>query len=252
MVQIVRVYYWKSVANFGDQLNPLLLRRFPRLLTEWSEPDDAELVLCGSVIDRLPRDWTGVIAGSGKLHEYTKVPPEARILALRGPLSAKGVKGDFALGDPGLLADELIQREDKQYDLGIVPHWTDKALEFDKRFLRYNPRIIRVADDPLEVIREIGRCKKIVSSSLHGIILADAFNIPRRIEIAPRMLTHPHQEGGLFKWHDYSESIGMTLEIGLTQQASPFNISQRQHELYDVLRELRVVFNSGTTTKSQT
>jgi pyruvyltransferase len=242
--QTVKVYYWKSVPNFGDLINPYILKRFTRLEAEWAEPVDAELVICGSVIDRLGTDWTGVIAGAGKLHEHTRVPP-ATILALRGPLTANGIKGDFALGDPGLLANELVKPEDKRYDLGIVSHWTDKSLEFNPTFTKYNPHIIRVGDDPLEVIREIGRCKKIVSSSLHGIILADAFGIPRRIEIAPRMTSHPHQEGGLFKWHDYSESIGMKLEIGLTQSAPVFNVSQRQHELYDALRRLRVVFRNG-------
>lgn len=240
---MVKVYYWTSRPNFGDALSSLLLQKFSHLSSEWTEPNDAQLVVVGSVLDRLPKDWNGVIAGAGKLHERTDVTfPNARILALRGPLTAKGVKGNFALGDPGLLADELVQDEDKRYDLGIVPHWTDTALENNPLFKRYNPRIIKVNGDPLEVIREIGRCKKIVSSSLHGIILADAFGIPRRIEIAPRMLTHQHQEGGLFKWHDYSASLDMKLEIGLTQEVDRNIITERQYELFDVLEEVKRIF----------
>lgn len=238
---LVKVYYWKSKPNFGDLLNPLLLKRFALLDTEWSEPQDAELVAVGSVLDRLPKGWAGTVAGAGKLHENTVLDLRGKVLAVRGPLTAKGLK-NVALGDPGLLADELVKREDKRYELGIVPHWTDATLEFNKLFLRYNPRIIRVGDDPLEVIREIGRCKKIVSSSLHGIILADAFGIPRRIELAPRMLTHPHQEGGIFKWKDYSASLNMPLEIGVTKTPSSLMVSERQHELYDVFRQLRRMF----------
>lgn len=197
----------------------------------------------GSVLEQFTPEWSGVIAGAGKLHEKTKLEfDKANILALRGPLTAKGLKGSFVLGDPALLADELVKREDKEYNLGIIPHWTDTSLEFDTRFAKYNPKIIRVGHDPLEVIREIGRCKKIVSSSLHGIILADAFNIPRRIEISPRMISHAHQEGGLFKWQDYCSSLGMRLEIGVTQQVSPFIISEKQHELYDVFREVKQIF----------
>lgn len=199
--------------------------------------------MAGSVIDRLPSDWNGIIAGAGKLHEKTKVPSNAKILALRGPLTAKGVKGNYILADPGLLADELVPLPNQEYNLGIVAHWTDKELATDKRFLKYDPLIINVADDPLEVITQIGKCKKIISSSLHGIILADAFGIPRRIEIAPRMLTHKHQEGGLFKWHDYSASIGMGLRIGVTQEAGSNTIMEKQHALFDVFEEIEETFS---------
>jgi hypothetical protein len=241
---VVKTYYWKGRPNFGDLLTPYLLKKFSKLSSEWFEPKDSQLVMIGSILEHLPEDWNGVIAGAGKLHEKTNLKfPNAKILAVRGPLTAKGLKGNFALGDPALLADELVSREDKQYDLGIIPHWTDKALENNKIFTRYNPKIIRVQDDPIEVIKDIGRCKKIVSSSLHGIILADAFNIPRRIEIAPRMLTHAHQEGGLFKWQDYSASLNLKLEIGLTQEVDRNTIIERQHELWDVFQEIRDIFN---------
>lgn len=240
---MVKVYYWKSRPNFGDLLNPLLLAKFTRLSSEWAEPEDSQLVMVGSTLDRLPEDWAGVIAGAGKLHEKTKVKfPNARILAVRGPLTARGLKGNIVLGDPALLADELVPREDKRYDLGIVPHWTDKTLEHDPRFTKYNPKIIRVSDDPLEVIREIGYCKKIVSSSLHGIILADAFGIPRRIEIAPRLLSHPHQEGGIFKWLDYSASLNTKFEVGLTQEIDRNIVLERQFELFDVFEEVKEIF----------
>lgn len=236
----MRIYYWNAKKNFGDLLGSLLLKRFSRLDTEWSEPQNAEIVVVGSILEHLPEDWDGIIVGAGKLHEKTKVNfPNAKILALRGPLTAKGLKGDFILADAGLLADELVPLQDKEYDLGLVPHWTDKTLEHNPIFKRYNPKIIRVEDDPLKVIAEIGKCKKIVSSSLHGIILADAFNIPRRIEISPRMLSHPHQEGGLFKWEDYSASLNMKLEIGVTQEIDHNLIIEKQHELFDAFETIK-------------
>lgn len=238
------VYYWKGKKNFGDLLSDLLIKRFTGLPTNWVEPAKAELVMVGSIIEHLPKDWSGVIAGVGKLHEKTIIDlPNAKILGVRGPLTAKGLKGNITLGDPALLADELIPLEDKIYNLGIVPHWTDTTLEHDPRFKKYEPKIIRVNDDPLQVIKEISQCKKIISSSLHGIIIADAFGIPRRIEIPPRALSHPHQEGGLFKWLDYSESIGMELKIGLTQEANRHIIIEKQHELFDVFEEIKRIFS---------
>jgi pyruvyltransferase len=246
VVKLVRVYYWKGRPNFGDALTSLILKRFAHLNSEWAEPSKAELVVVGSVLEQLPENWSGIIAGAGKLHEKTKLSlPNASILAVRGPLTAKELKGNFVLADPGLLADELVKIEDKEYNLGIIPHWTDTILEKDSRFTKYNPKIIRVKDDPLEVITDIGKCKKIVSSSLHGIILADAFGIPRRIEISPRALSHAHQEGGLFKWLDYSASIRTKFEIGLTQEVDRNIIAEKQYELFDVFEELSRVFKKN-------
>ncbi len=239
----MKIYYWKGKKNFGDLLTSLLLDKFTGLPSNWVEPDKAELVMTGSILEHLPADWGGVIAGAGKLHEGSKILfPNAKILAVRGPLTARSLKGDFIWADPGLLADELVPLEDKKYNLGIVPHWTDNKLEFDPRFTKYNPKIIRVSDDPLEVIKQIGQCKKIISSSLHGIILADAFGIPRRIEISDKVMSRSHQEGGLFKWNDYSSSIDMKLEIGVTQEVDRNIIEEKQNELFDVLEEVKSIF----------
>lgn len=239
----MKIYYWKAKKNFGDLLSSYLIDRFTHLSSEYASPQDAELVVVGSILEHLPYEWGGVVAGAGKLHEGSKVfLPNAQILAVRGPLSAKGLGKNIVLGEPGLLANELVPLEDKRYNLGIIPHWTDNVLEHNPIFKKYNPLIIRVGDDPLKVITQIGQCKKIVSSSLHGIVLADAFGIPRRIEIPPRTLSHPHQEGGLFKWKDYSLSIGMKLEIGVTQEADRNIISDKQSELFDVFEEIKKIF----------
>lgn len=229
--------------NFGDLLTSLLLKKFTGLDSVWAPPDEAELVCVGSVLDKLPENWTGVVAGSGKLHERTTLTLDhATVLALRGPLTAKGIRGTYALGDPALLADELVVQPEKEHDLGIIPHWTDHTLAADPRFTKYHPKIIDVRNDPLKVIEDIGKCKKIVSSSLHGIILADAFQIPRRIEISPRALSHAHQEGGLFKWKDYSYSIGMNFEIGKTQEPDRNVVLERSYELFDVFEEIERIF----------
>lgn len=226
----VRAYYWKAVPNFGDLLTPLLLKRFAKVETEWAAISEADLLCVGSILDTAKPDFNGTILGSGKLYERSSVPSGATILGLRGPLTAKGIKGDFALGDPGLLADELVEVETKKYHLGVVPHWSDKSLANDPRFSKYNPLVIDPRADPLTVIRQIGECRKIVASSLHGLIIADAFGIPRRFEYTPQF----DKEGGTFKIRDHNESIGLPFEVGLTQEADRFQVQDRKHELFDM------------------
>lgn len=228
-------YWWTGKPNFGDALNPLLLDWFSDIRARRVPAAKADVIVCGSVLEHLPdQGWRGIVAGAGKMYEETDLSDRlaaAIVLALRGPLSAKGLAGDFALGDPGLLACEMVQ-VDKEYNLGIVPHWSDTVLERRHEFKGFNPRIIRPTGDPREVVREIGRCRKIVSSSLHGIILADAFGIPRRTEMAKLFET---KEGGMFKFRDHNAAVGVPFEIGVTQLAPRYKVEQCQHEIYDVM-----------------
>jgi pyruvyltransferase len=231
----IKVYYWRGRPNAGDLLTPLLLAHFSNLNVTWAPLPEAQLVGIGSVLEHIPSGWHGKIVGAGKLHEQSKVPVDAEILALRGPLTAKGLRGNFALGDPGLLASELVQVATKKYHLGLVPHWSDDQLTVDPRFTPYDPIIIDPRGDPLEFIRLIGECEKVVSSSLHGLIIADAFAIPRRFEYAERRLK---LEGGQFKFRDYSESIRTPLEVGITTLANRQAVDDRKSELWDVFRAL--------------
>lgn len=243
----MKLYYWKQKKNFGDLLGPLLVKKFSRLDSEWGDMFESKLVVVGSILEHLPWFYDGVIAGCGMLHEDKEIAfPYAKLLAVRGPLTAIRIKYRRSIGvfgDPGLIADSLVGEQDRIYDLGIIPHWTDKELEHNPIFKKFNPKIIRVDDDPLEVIKQIGQCKKIVSSSLHGIIVADAFGIPRRIEIPPLALSRPKQEGGLFKWRDYSASIELPFEIGVTQEADRNTIIDKQNELFDVFDEIKSIFS---------
>jgi hypothetical protein len=170
-----------------------------------------------------------------RFHLHTKT---ANILAVRGPLSARGIPGNFALGDPGLLANELVGPQEKLWDLGILPHWQDKQLaaKFSNLIKKLHTyKIINPADDPLDVIRQIGSSRRIVTSSLHGMVLADAFGgIPRRVEICPAML----KDGGDFKFRDYSASIQTPFEEGRMQEASRFRIEDVKFALYDAYQEL--------------
>lgn len=235
---MAKAFWWTGKSNFGDLLTPLLFRKFANLPVELSPLESANMIAVGSILDLVPQKWKGMVVGSGKLRESAPVDlSDARVLALRGPLTAAsvtGVRGDVVYGDLGLLADELVQRPPKLHQLGLVPHWSDTQLEKRPEFLKYKPLIIRPSGDPLQVISQIGSCRKIVSSSLHGIILADAFGIPRRTEMSERQA----KEGGPFKFQDYSASLGLPFEIGLTQEPSHRAVLMRQHELYDVLMQV--------------
>lgn len=232
----MRAYWWNDVPNFGDQLAPHLLEFYSGLTSTWSPIASADVVVVGSILEHIPPGWAGHILGAGKIGDGRPVTVgKAHVHAIRGPLSAQGIRGDFALGDPGLLADEMVDVDTRDIELGLVPHWSDTQLAYDWRFQPYKPVVISPWKDPIDVIKMIGRCKKIVATSLHGIILADAFGIPRRTEIADK-LARDKWEGNLFKFRDYNASVGVPFKIGETQTAKRGNVEDRKHELYDAFR----------------
>lgn len=225
---MVKTYWWRSEPNFGDLLNVPLLDHFAEVSAVWSGLDDAELVCVGSNLQLLPVGWSGTVAGTGKLFDRPVDLSSARVLGLRGHLSAEGVHGDFVVGDPVLLVDELIPKSKPDFVLGVVPHWSDVKLA--ARFAHLAPHVIDPRGDPLEVVADISRCEKIVSSSLHGVVVADAFGIPRRIERFERMSL----EGGDFKFRDYLSALEMPLEFGKLELAPRHSVERIQAELFDM------------------
>ena len=61
---------------------------------------------------------------------------------------------------------------------------------------------IDVRNGPDRVVREIASCAAVLSTSLHGLIVADAYDIPAAwATLAPDLM------GGTFKFHDYESNV---------------------------------------------
>ena len=239
----LKAYWWREVNNFGDALAPLLFKHFSYIeKVEWQPISHASVASIGSILEHVPPLWDGYILGSGKLMEFSRLhlhTKTAKILAIRGPLSARGIPGDFVLGDPGILADELVGPQEKQWDLGIVPHWQDTQLvaKFTQLIPKpHTTKVILPDGDPIEILKQIGACRRIVTSSLHGAIVADAFGgIPRRVEICKAM----EKDGGDFKFRDYSASIQTPFEVGKMIEPSRFRIDDVKFSVWDAYQALR-------------
>lgn len=136
-----------------------------------------------------------IVWGSGFLCRPRIVTPyfkrRLEIHALRGRYSAELLSGmgiqidttHLAFGDPGLLFADLFGiSPDPSYDIGIVPHVYDRG--FGKELLRAVERcgfravLIEASRDPLAVSRDIAKCSRIISSSLHGLVVSDSLGIP--------------------------------------------------------------------------
>jgi pyruvyltransferase len=205
-------YWYRKELNFGDLITSALLKHYG-FTPVFTRPSKARLAGAGSILEHLPNDFTGVILGSGFILETSSMSfPKATILALRGELSRQrvGAAQKLAFGDPGLLASEVMpRREQKKFTLGIVPHYLERSNSlFGQLIVRlgHDATLIDAQQEPLTVFAAIDQCEYILSSSLHGLVVADSLGIPNR------WLASVNLWGGRFKFDDYYSGIGIRAE----------------------------------------
>lgn len=200
--------FW-GFRNFGDLITPLLLEQIGKTPINCPHPSMTDLMMVGSVLDPLKSNYKGTILGAGFLNQNRSfIPSKANVVATRGLLTKErlGVKKNIALGDPGLLLPLYFKPENsKKYKMGIVPHYSEYRAPEVLAVLKAYPEdstLIDVLDSPLSVYKAISQCDFVISSSLHGLVLADALNIPNVwLRLSNR---------SSFKYHDYYSAFGVS------------------------------------------
>ncbi|MGQ1943651.1 polysaccharide pyruvyl transferase family protein [Ornithobacterium rhinotracheale] len=205
---------WFKSRNFGDALNPVLLKYITGEDSVCIAPEfyKKENLSCIGSILQTANEGT-IVWGSGFLNQsngFAFAAPKL-VKAVRGPKSMKklhklGVECPEVFGDPALLLSKYFNPKiEKKYKFGIIPHyinWDDKILEQYKN----NPDVIVInvmQKDPLNVVKEIISCEKILSSSLHGIIISDTYKIPSQWIKLSKDLSKDD-----FKFYDYAQGVG--------------------------------------------
>ena len=120
------------------------------------------------------------------------------------------VSKDVVLADPALLVPLVFNLSytnisHKLYQLCIIPHYIDqnnilihKNIQVDNSFL------LNITEEPIKFIHNLLKCKRVISSSLHGLILSDSLGIPNaRIIVSDKII------GGDYKFNDFYSSFGI-------------------------------------------
>lgn len=214
--------------NWGDDINYYFLSEICKrpigMFNQFSLAFRFNLknyLVIGSTIDMLCRENTevwgaGIIDGTKPL----KCKPK-KVYAVRGPLTRKvlleqGVDCPEIYGDPALLVSKYYQPEvKKKYKYGFIAHVSN----LDKvEHLLLDDMPVKDREDTLiidlskydkwtDIPDQICSCESIISSSLHGLIMAEAYNIPNVwIEFGKPLI------GWHFKFHDFFTSIGRDRE----------------------------------------
>lgn len=201
---------WCAGSNWGDALNPFLVELLSgQKVVHLTGLHHDRFMVIGSILDGANERTE--VWGSGFIREdgsTLRIP--RKIHAVRGPLSRalllkQGAVCPEVYGDPALLIQYFFNPPIKKtYSVGIIPHYIDKGNEALDRY-RNDPEvlIIDIESDIKRFICAVKSCDIILSSSLHGLICADAYGVPNVwIQLSENVV------GGDFKFRDYRLSIG--------------------------------------------
>lgn len=198
--------FWFPGTNVGDTLTPVILEHFTEHKAEWvPTTESGKLLMCGSILEfALPGD---TVLGAGDYRLPTQDLSDVKILALRGRVSGQAP----CYGDPALLLPLIYKPKiNKTKTVGLIPHvWDQKNY----------PEFIDVNLTWRNFVDEILACENIVSSSLHGFIIAQAYGVPA-------------------EWVHYSEIPGARIKYTDYLTGVIEGIEKAQDDLLKALAEL--------------
>lgn len=246
----ISLYWYRTESNFGDAFSPMAVRHcFGREVAyggKWSadmvaegsvlgftllkgrspgQTPSAALLSVRSALNRVLRKPL-LVWGSGFLFPVEagerRIPiRRPHVLALRGELTRREMlrhglldaRTDIVLGDPGVFMPEVLGVvPERRFGRGVVLHayyWqTGQSAQFAKEHPEI--RLIDPRRSPLEVVRDIASCSEIFSTSLHGLVAADALGIPNRWVALETSFVDARRNR--FKFEDYYSAFGIVRE----------------------------------------
>jgi pyruvyltransferase len=206
----VELFSWAPAdgrRNFGDHLSKVIayavaLENGLSFEDEVSRP--RRMLAIGSIAHFANNDdvlWgTGV---NGKIDFENITASRLDVRAVRGPKTAgvlqnRGISVPRIFGDPGLLVPRYFASRfpvTKTRPFIIVPNLHDLPLVSGR------PETVSPLKGWNRVVREITSAEFVVSSSLHGIVIAEAFGIPARY-------VRLSETEDRFKYDDYALGTG--------------------------------------------
>jgi len=219
----IRLFWWNEIKiqrkqqeNYGDLLGKYLVEKISNNKVVWTKPSNFSIfnwfspivVTIGSILTHVTENC--IVWGSGIISKKYPIK-KATFLAVRGPqtrafLINQGYRVQPIYGDPALLLPNYYNPSiKKKYEYGIVPHYNDMNIVQNWFLDREDICIIDMMTNDVEAkTREFLSCKKIISSSLHGIIIAHAYGIPAIWQKFSNKVF-----GDDIKYRDYMESVNI-------------------------------------------
>lgn len=216
-MDVINLYWYRlpnGGSNYGDELNPFIIKElsgkkiryipypykwyiipFKYLYTVIRKNEFSDfkgvfrsifankvLFAIGSTIHKYNRKGI-IVWGAGIKQNNLKID-NATFKAVRGYETLKRLEMlsfdlPTAFGDPALLLPLIIPSSVKQKKIGVIPHYIqyDEVIS-KKSTISEDIILIDLREDIQKITSQITSCEYIISSSLHGLIVAHAYNLP--------------------------------------------------------------------------
>ncbi len=201
---------YSEIANAGDlassAITSYLTGQDVELIGE-QVAHQPNLIAIGSILHWA--DAHSLVWGAGFISRDVPLTVRpSRVLAVRGPLTLErlhryGIPGTPAIGDPGIFISDVFPPSAQTVPLGVVPHYVDARAPELQAARGAGMEILDVTAPLGDYIRKLSACRKIITSSLHGLVFAHAYGIPA---VWWKLSNDVHGDG--FKFYDYYASIG--------------------------------------------
>ncbi|WP_104103984.1 polysaccharide pyruvyl transferase family protein [Arthrobacter sp. 08Y14] len=218
----INALWWDKKPNFGDAIGPWLISKIANkspINGHGRKLSSPPLMTVGSILNLIERDET-VVWGTGLMGPLSDAAVQqlstfenVSVRAVRGRLTRDEVVEKLGwevpevFGDPGLLLPRFlpIPKGREQKDLvAVVPHYLH--MDYFKQLESNSVRVLDVQDGLERVVRQIATARVCLSTSLHGVIIAQAYGVPWvwvRVE--------DHKLGGdTFKFEDFFSTLDVS------------------------------------------
>lgn len=262
----LNLLYWYGHQNFGDELSRYLVERLSaktvRPIANCRQTAEPVLVAIGSMLHHKVMFASNVVVWGTGAYTYQSMTPNyrwfevrqtlkmlwrqarvpAHFKAVRGPVTAtlvrsKGIACPSIYGDPAILMPQVYTPTPTgpRFKGGVIVHHTQKVPEDLQQYLADRGwtciSILRDSDASLErFIDEVTQCECILSSSLHGVIIAQAYGIPARwCELEGQ----PIHDDAALKFEDYFLGAGQVVQ-------KPWRMSLTCEDMARTLKEVKM------------
>lgn len=254
---LIPVFYWDTKPNFGDFIGPYLTSKIVgKPVLNIRGLRHSGIMAVGSIIHMIDRN-NMVIWGSGLIDRPTEAQIEnikkysPEILSIRGHETAKclseagiNIPDKSVYGDPALILPLIYKPViSGSKKIGICPHYIHKLHFLENIMDKENLKVIDVQRDMETVVDSISSSSVCISTSLHGLIVAQAYGVPWVwLEVIDNNLG-----GNEFKFKDFfstiNESQASHLKVTMEEVKNlDFEMIAEKATLPDKLYDEKLIF----------
>ncbi len=213
------LHHTSPIPNFGDDINEQIWEALAPGL--FDDDNGVGFLGIGTVVGR-PFDKVDRlhVFSSGAGYDPIELPShDVNIWCVRGPITARllNVDASRAVTDGALLAPLVWPAAKKKQQVVVIPHWQSlhgREAYWHQACSSAGFKLVSPMQRVEKVLEDISSATLVLTESLHGAILADAYGVPWKAWACSSNFS-------LIKWKDWTASMDLPLCVSGVSAPSP-------------------------------